>query len=395
MLLFYSLEIPSPIGHCRERLQAWQAPCKPVIYIYTGGNLQGNYRHFSHKLELNKDRSSPAQAATTKGRLFPCPDEACIVVTMITLGVIMDPVGSIKPHKDSTFAMLLEAQRRGWALFYMEMEDLFMQDGITFARMRQISVQDDPQQWHTLQEAQVLPLSELDVVLMRKDPPFDMEYIYTTYLLQRAEELGTLMVNRPRSLRDANEKLFTAWFPQCCAPTLVTRSAARIREFLQLQGDIIVKPPEGMGGSSIFRIRAGDPNTNVILETLTGNGSRLAMAQRFVPEISQGDKRILMIDGEPVPYALARIPPPGENRGNLAVGGKGEGVPLSARDRWICSEVGPKLKEMGLIFVGLDVIGDYLTEINVTSPTCIRELDTLYDLNIAGQLMDCIADKLA
>lgn len=314
---------------------------------------------------------------------------------MINLGVIMDPVGSIKPHKDSTFAMLLEAQRRGWALQYMEMDDLFMQDGTTFARMRQIQVEDKPDHWYTLQQEQVLPLDELDVVLMRKDPPFDMEYIYTTYLLQRAEEQGTLMVNRPRSLRDANEKLFTAWFPQCCTPTLVTRNAARIRQFLELQGDIIVKPPEGMGGASIFRIRAGDPNTNVILETLTGNGSRLAMAQRFVPEISQGDKRILMIDGEPVPYALARIPPAGDNRGNLAAGGKGKGVPLSERDRWICAQVGPTLREMGLIFVGLDVIGDYLTEINVTSPTCIRELDALYDLNIAGQLMDCISKKLA
>jgi glutathione synthase len=313
---------------------------------------------------------------------------------MIKLGVLMDPIGSIKPHKDSTLAMLLEAQSRGWHLYYMEMNDLFMEDGISFGRMRNIEVSDDPLDWYTLQPEQITPLSDLDVVLMRKDPPFDMEYIYATYLLQRAEELGTLIVNRPQSLRDANEKLFTAWFSQCCPPTLISRNTTQIREFLHRHGDIIVKPPEGMGGSSIFRIREGDPNTNVILETLTGNDSHLAMAQRFIPEISHGDKRILMIDGEPVPYALARVPPPGENRGNLAAGGRGEGVPLSERDRWICSEVGPTLKQKGLMFVGIDVIGDYLTEINVTSPTCIRELDALYELNIASQLMDCIAKKL-
>jgi glutathione synthase len=225
---------------------------------------------------------------------------------------------------------------------------------------------------------------------MRKDPPFDMEYVYTTYLLERTQAGGVLVVNQPDSLRDANEKLFTAWFPQCTPPTLVTRQAAQIRAFLTEHGDIIVKPLGGMGGQSVFHLRQDDPNVNVVLETMTKRGTRFTMAQRFLPEIAQGDKRILMIDGEPVPYALARIPAPGDSRGNLAAGGRGEGRPLSERDRWICAQVGPTLRARGLVFVGLDVIGDYLTEINVTSPTCIRELDALYDLNIAAQVLDAV-----
>jgi glutathione synthase len=229
---------------------------------------------------------------------------------------------------------------------------------------------------------------------MRKDPPLDLEYLYSTYLLEQAETRGTLVVNRCASLRDANEKLFTAWFPHCCAPTLVSRDAGRFRAFLAEQGDIILKPLDAMGGASVFRVRQDDPNTAVILETLTDHGRRMAMAQRFIPEISAGDKRILLVDGEPVPYALARIPAPGETRGNLAAGGRGEGVPLSERDYWICAQVAPVLREKGLLFVGLDVIGDYLTEINVTSPTCIRELDRQYGLDIAGQLMDAIAARL-
>lgn len=312
---------------------------------------------------------------------------------MLRLGIVMDPIQSIKPHKDSSLAMLLAAQRRGWALLYMEQSDLFLRDGRTYAQMRPLRVVDDPKGWYELDTAHTEPLDQLDIVLMRKDPPLDMEFMYTTYLLERAEAAGTLVVNRPASLRDYNEKLSTAWFPDCCAPTLVTRSLARLREFLQEQTDIILKPLDGMGGASIFRVRLGDPNTSVILETLTAHGSRFAMAQRFLPEISAGDKRILLIDGEPVPYALARIPAPGESRGNLAAGGRGEGVELSARERWICAQVGPTLREKGLYFVGLDVIGDYLTEINVTSPTCIRELDAQYGLDIAGQLMDCLAAK--
>ena len=313
---------------------------------------------------------------------------------MIRLGVVMDPIGGIKVAKDSTLAMLLAAQARGWPLYYMEMDDLSLLNDEARATMRPVSVQDDPDDWYQLGEAEDRPLSALDVVLMRKDPPFNTEYVYATYILQRAHEAGTLVVNRPDSLRNANEKLMTAWFPQCTVPTLVAREAWRFTEFLETEPDLILKPLGGMGGQSIFRLRRGDPNTNVIIETLTHYGTRFAMAQRTIPEISAGDKRILLIDGEPVPYALARIPQPGETRGNLAAGGRAEGVPLSERDRWICQQVGPVMKEMGLIFVGIDVIGDYLTEINVTSPTCIRELDRIYGLDIAGELMQCIEEKL-
>jgi len=314
---------------------------------------------------------------------------------MTVLGVVMDPIQSINIKKDSTFAMLLEAQARGWTVRYMEQGDLFLRDGETFARHRALRVFDDASPWFELGQERTEPLSALDVVLMRKDPPFDMEYVYTTYLLERAEDAGALVVNKPRSLRDANEKLFTAWFPQCTPPTLVTREAERLRHFLAEHGDIILKPLGGMGGASVFRLRTGDPNINVVVETLTADETRFAMAQRFIPEIAQGDKRILLVDGEPVPYALARIPAPGETRGNLAAGGTGVGVPLSERDRWICGQVGPRLREQGLLFVGLDVIGDYLTEINVTSPTCIRELDRLYGLNISARLLDVISARLA
>lgn len=312
---------------------------------------------------------------------------------MIRLGILMDPIQSINIKKDSSFAMLLAAQRRGWELLYMEQSDLFLRDGRIYAQVQRLHVIDDPAHWFDLDDAHVEPLDRIDILLMRKDPPLNMEFMYTTYLLELAEAAGTLVVNQPASLRDCNEKLYTAWFPQCCAPSLVSRQARQFREFLSEQGDIILKPLDGMGGASIFRVRQGDSNTSVILETLTDHGRRYAMAQRFIPEISAGDKRILMIDGEPIPYALARIPAPGEARGNLAAGGRGEGVELSARDRWICEQIGPTLRAKGLYFVGLDVIGDYLTEINVTSPTCIRELDKLYGLDIAGQLMDCLTAK--
>jgi glutathione synthase len=311
----------------------------------------------------------------------------------VRLGVVMDPIGSINFKKDSTLAMLLEAQARGWRLAYMEMGDLFLRDGEAHARTRALTVFDDPKRWFELGAETTEPLAALDVILMRKDPPVDTEYLYATYLLEQAETRGALVVSRPAALRDANEKLFAAWFPQCTPPTLVTRDTARVRDFLTEQGEIVVKPLGAMGGESVFRLRAGDPNVNVVLETMTARGARYTMAQRFLPEIAEGDKRILLVDGEPVPYALARIPAEGESRGNLATGGTGVGVPLSERDRWICHEVGPRLREMGLLFVGLDVIGDYLTEINVTSPTCIRELDKLYGLNIAGQLMDAIAAR--
>ena len=309
----------------------------------------------------------------------------------IKLGVVMDPIGSIKPAKDTTLAMLLAAQTRGWALHYFEPQDLYLRDGEARARSRLLSVRDTPQGWFQWGEQQDLALNSLDVVLMRRDPPFDMDYIYSTYILERAEQAGVLVINRPQALRDANEKAYTAWFPQCCPPTLMTSDMARIRAFLHAHGKIVVKPLDGMGGASVFVLTHDDPNVSVVLETLTGNGTRLGMAQQFLPQISEGDKRILLIDGEPVPYALARIPAPGEARGNLAAGGHGVGVPLSKRDRWICAQVAPALRQKGLLFVGLDVIGDYLTEINVTSPTCARELDKLYGLDIAGQLMDVIA----
>lgn len=312
----------------------------------------------------------------------------------IRLGIVMDPIMSIKTHKDSSFAMLLAAQARGWQLFYMEQSDLFISDGRTFASIRKLKIKDSEDDWYNLSGREEIALSELNAVLMRKDPPLDMEFIYTTYLLERAADEGLLVVNDPLSIRNCNEKLYTAWFPQCCAASLVSRDPSRLRTFIERYEDIILKPLDAMGGASIFRVRSGDPNTSVILETLTNRGDTTAMAQKFIPEISAGDKRILMVNGEAVPYALARIPAEGETRGNLAAGGRGEGVELSERDRWICAQVGQTLREKGLLFVGLDVIGDYLTEINVTSPTCIRELDALYGLDIGDQLMTCIEQRL-
>ena len=306
----------------------------------------------------------------------------------------MDPIESIKPNKDSSFAMLLAAQARGWQLYYMQQQDLFLQGDRCYARCSIVEVVDNTSAWFRLSAAQTIPLDQLDVVFMRKDPPFNMEYIYTTYLLEQAERRGTLIVNKPQSLRDANEKLFTAQFPQCCPETLVSRQAEGLQQFIQQQGDVILKPLDGMGGASIFRLRQGDPNISVVIETLTHHGQRYIMAQRFIPEINKGDKRILMVDGEAIPYALARIPAKGETRGNLAAGGRGEGIPLSERDHWIARQVGPRLREMGILFAGLDVIGDYLTEINITSPTCIRELDNQFGLDIAAQLMECVARRM-
>ncbi|ALG69464.1 glutathione synthase [Beggiatoa leptomitoformis] len=315
-------------------------------------------------------------------------------MSAFNLGIVMDPIASIKTYKDSSFAMLLAAQQRGWTLWYMEMQDLWLRDGIAYATMRRVQVRDNKTDWFSLETAETRPLHSLSAILMRKDPPFDLEYIVATYILEQAEQRGTLIVNRPQGLRDANEKAYTAWFPHCCPPTLMTRSAAKIREFLQEHGEIILKPLDGMGGMSIFRVAQGDMNLSVIIETLTARESRYCMVQRFIPEITQGDKRILLINGEPVPYALARIPAQGESRGNLAAGATGVAQPLTARDRWICQQVGSTLREKGFLFVGLDVIGDYLTEINVTSPTGIRELNNAYGLDIAGQLMDAIMTQL-
>jgi len=312
----------------------------------------------------------------------------------IKLGVIMDPIGSINYKKDSTLAMLLEAQARGYTLYYMEQPDLSVSANTAYGLMRKLRVFADPDCWFELEEPENLPLSELDVILMRKDPPFDMDYIFTTYLLELAEQAGSLVVNRAQSLRDANEKLYTLQFPQCMPETRVSCNKAQLKAFVEQHRDAILKPLEGMGGASIFRVRQDDPNINVIIETLTDHGRHLIMAQQFIPEISEGDKRILLIDGEPVPYALARIPTKGETRGNLAAGGLAEGVELNERDYWICEQLAPELRNRGLIFVGIDVIGDYLTEINVTSPTCIRELDSQYGLNISAKLFEAIETRL-
>jgi len=313
---------------------------------------------------------------------------------MIKLGIVMDPISEINIKKDSSFAMLMAAQERGYQLFYMEMADLAMVNGVAMANMCPLTVINDASKWFELGEAQDTPMSELDVILMRKDPPFDTEFIYATYMLERAEEQGVLIVNKPQSLRDANEKLFTAWFSEFTPETIVTRDAKRIRAFHQAKGDIILKPLDGMGGTSIFRVKQDDPNLGVIIETLTSYGQQYAMAQAFIPEITKGDKRILVVDGEPVPYALARIPMKGETRGNLAAGGSGVAQPLSDSDWAIARAIGPELKKRGLIFVGLDVIGDKLTEINVTSPTCIREIQAAFDVDITGMLMDAIEARI-
>ncbi|PWK84737.1 glutathione synthase [Fulvimonas soli] len=317
-----------------------------------------------------------------------------------SVAVLMDPIGSIKIAKDTSFAMLLEAQRRGYALYYMEQGALALRQGAPFARLAPLSVRDDPSGWYLLGEPRWRDLRELDLVLMRKDPPVDAQFLYDTMVLELAQRGGVQVVNDPRALRDCNEKLFALHFPQCMAPTLVARDAGELRRFVAEHGEAVLKPLDGMGGRGIFRVRAGDGNLNSMLETLLGGGPhgegrQFAVAQKFIPAISAGDKRILLVDGEPVPYALARIPQGDEFRGNLAAGGRGEGVPLTERDRWIAAQVAPELRKRGLRFVGLDVIGDWLTEINVTSPTCARELDAQFGLNIAGLLFDAIENTPA
>lgn len=314
---------------------------------------------------------------------------------MIKLGIVMDPISKIKLKKDTSFAMLEQAQARGYQLFYMELNDLYLEQGQAYATTRSLTVYNDKEHWFDFGEEQTLPLSELDVILMRKDPPFDTEFIYATYILERAEQAGTLVVNKPQSLRDCNEKLYTAWFAQFTPHTLVTRQAALIKQFHQQHQDIILKPLDGMGGSSIFRVKADDPNLSVIIETLTHNNSQFCMVQTFIPAIKNGDKRVLVVDGKPVPYCLARIPQNGETRGNLAAGGRGEVRPLSETDWTIANAIGPVLKEKGLLFVGLDIIGDKLTEINVTSPTCVREIEAeIPSLSITSMLMDAIETRI-
>lgn len=311
-----------------------------------------------------------------------------------SLGVVMDPISSINYKKDTTLALLLAAQRRGYKLFYMEQQHLFLENGNPRAEVRPLKVTENPFKWYELKESSSIPLEELDAVLMRKDPPFDAEFIYSTYILEAAERRGTLIVNKPQSLRDCNEKVFATEFPECTPPLLVSRDERRLKKFLAEHLDVVFKPLDGMGGTSIFRVTQDDQNLNVILETLTKNGSETIMAQKYLPEITTGDKRILVVDGTVIPYCLARIPADGEFRGNLAAGGQGLVQPLSDRDRWIAEQIAPILKEKGLIFVGLDVIGDYLTEINVTSPTCVREIDNAEGTGIGELLFDAIDARL-
>jgi len=314
----------------------------------------------------------------------------------VRLLVVMDPIEAIKPAKDSTLAILLAAQARGWHLFYAEQKDLWLRDGIAWGRPAPLQVLDDQERWFVRGKAQKTKLGEFDVILMRKDPPFDTEYVYTTYILDRALAQGALVCNRAQGLRDMNEKVYTAWFPECCAPTLITRDMHDMCEFLREHGKAVCKPLDGMGGKSIFVLEEGDKNRNVVFETLTGYGTRYAIVQRYLPEIvTAGDCRVILVDGEPVPFALKRIPTPEDNRGNLAAGARAESRPLNDRDRWLCSQIGPKLKAAGMIFVGLDVIGDYVTEINVTSPTGIRELNKKHGVDIGAMLVDAIHRTLS
>ena len=310
------------------------------------------------------------------------------------LGVVMDPIKSINFEKDTTLALLLAAKKYGYEIFYMEQADLYLDNSEPYAKMGRLKVYDHPEKWFDLEKSSPQHLSQLDVILMRKDPPFDSEFIYSTYILEAAERLGTLIVNRPQGLRDCNEKVFATHFPQCTPPLIVSRDQALLSAFLEDHEEVVYKPLDGMGGTSIFRVKRGDQNLNVILETLTADGKNTIMAQKYLPEITSGDKRILVVDGVVIPYCLARIPPKGEFRGNLAVGGTGLVKPLSERDLWIAEQVSPVLKEKGLIFVGLDVIGDYLTEINVTSPTCVREIDKLHNTAIGETLMEAIEVRL-
>ena len=312
----------------------------------------------------------------------------------VTLGVAMDPIANIAPYKDTTLGLMLAASRRGWLLEYMECQDLSLRGEHVVARMRALQVRDDNEAWFSLGPARERALTELDATLMRVDPPFDMRYVFATYLLEAAERQGAVVINRPRALRDCNEKLFIAEFPQCAPAFMVSGQADALKAFCVEHGDVIYKPLDGFGGASVFRARTDDPNLNVILETLTERGRLPIIAQRYLPEVTDGDKRILLIDGEPVDHALARVPSRGETRANLAAGGRGEARPLSERDRWICAELGPTLRERGLLFVGIDVIGEHLTEINVTSPTGLRELDAQCGLDIGGALMDAIACRM-
>lgn len=313
----------------------------------------------------------------------------------IRIGIVMDPIASIQPKKDTTLAFMLEAQSRGWQIAQMTLNDLYLNNGQAEGYLRYLLLTNDSEHWFEIEREVYEPLHTLDIILMRKDPPFDMEYVMATYVLERAEYQGVLVVNKPRSLRDVNEKVFTSWFPQCCAPALLTRSKNAVKKFLESHQKIVVKPTDKMGGQSVFIIEKGDPNTNVILEEVTHFESKFIQVQAYIPEIEQGgDKRILLIDGSPVQQGVARIPSGGDHRGNLVAGAHAKGFELSERDRWICSEIGPVLKEKGLLFVGIDIIGDYLTEINVTSPTGVREIDALFDISVSSMFFDTLLKLL-
>jgi glutathione synthase len=311
------------------------------------------------------------------------------------IAVVMDPIEHIKPQKDTTLAMLLAARQRGWEVHYLELQDIWLRDGVAMGRAHPLAVRAQDTDWFTRGAPVVTRLGDFDAILMRKDPPFDTEYVYSTYILERAEAQGALVVNRPQGLRDMNEKVYTAWFPECCAPTLITRAMGDMHAFLREHGRIVCKPLHGMGGRSIFVVDLGDKNANVVFETLTEYGTRYAIVQRYLPDIvTTGDSRVILVDGEPAPYALARIPTEADNRGNLAAGAKGVGRPLNDRDRWLAAQIGPALRDRGMLFVGLDVIGGFVTEINVTSPTGVRELGKQFGVDIAGTLMDAIARRL-
>jgi glutathione synthase len=311
-----------------------------------------------------------------------------------SLAVIMDPIQHIYPKKDTTLALLLKANSRGWDIHYLEMADLFLKYGTAWGVSQSLTVHDNLNHWYDLGEKTEQPLNQFDVILMRKDPPVNMEYIYATYILEQVESNGTLVLNPPKALRDLNEKIYATWFPQCMPPTLVSSSKEKLHEFIQEQETVVLKPLDGMGGRGIFKCHIKDPNLNVIIESITQQETKYVMAQQFLEEIILGDKRILLIEGEPLPYALARIPKEGDFRGNLAAGGEGKAVLLSDRDRWICEQIGPSLREKKLLLVGIDVIGDYLTEINITSPTCVRELEAATDIDITGEILDSIEARL-
>ena len=309
------------------------------------------------------------------------------------LAILMDPLHTLTPYKDSTVGMIKSAQSMGWSCVYFTQNDIFCREGHAYANVASLTIGDELKpDWADVSPLGEQPLAAFDIILMRKDPPFDMEYIYATYALELAEKEGVLVANKPQSLRDANEKFFTLNFPQCCPATLVSRDKDRLRGFWEQHQNVIFKPLEGMGGRAVFHVGKDARNLSVILEVLTHGEQVSIMAQAYIPEISTlGDKRILLINGEPVPFGLARIPSPGELRGNLAAGAKGKVVEITERDRWICKEIAPTLKAKGLYFVGIDVIGDYLTEINVTSPTCLREISAETGLDIAGDYLRCLA----